>query len=85
MLHTKSIPVDNYLSMFGTANFDMRSLWVNYEVTLFIYDSLFTRQLRALQQTYIDNATPLELSEWTQRPFLKQVMQNALRLASPLL
>lgn len=85
LLHTKSISVDNSLSMFGTANFDMRSLWVNYEVTLFIYDSLFTRQLRALQQTYIDNANPLELSEWTQRPFLKQVMQNALRLASPLL
>ncbi len=85
LLHTKSISVDNSLSMFGTANIDMRSLWVNYEVTLFIYDSTFTRQLRQLQQTYIDNAHAVVLADWTQRPFLKQIMQNALRLASPLL
>ncbi|WP_299881198.1 cardiolipin synthase [uncultured Cocleimonas sp.] len=85
LLHTKSISVDNSLSMFGTANIDMRSLWVNYEVTLFVYDSAFTRQLRLLQQMYIENANSVELSEWIKRPFLKQIMQNALRLASPLL
>ena len=85
LLHTKSITVDNALSMFGTANIDMRSLWVNYEVTLFVYDSFFTHQLRGLQQTYLDKAKTLELSEWSKRPFLKQILQNVLRLASPLL
>ena len=37
LLHTKSISVDGTMSMFGTVNLDMRSLWLNYEVALFIY------------------------------------------------
>ena len=37
LLHTKSISVDKTMSMFGTVNLDMRSLWLNYEIALFIY------------------------------------------------
>ena len=36
LLHTKSISADRTMSMFGTVNLDMRSLWLNYEVALFI-------------------------------------------------
>ena len=42
------------VAMFGTANFDMRSLWLNYEVSLLVYDEGFARDLRALQQSYLD-------------------------------
>ena len=38
LLHTKSIMVDGAISMFGTVNLDMRSMWLNYEVALFVYD-----------------------------------------------
>ena len=38
LLHTKSIMVDGAMSMFGTVNLDMRSLWLNYEVALFVYE-----------------------------------------------
>ncbi len=34
------------MSMFGTVNLDMRSLWINYEVALFVYDSEFAHALR---------------------------------------
>ncbi len=51
LLHTKSIVVDQAMSMFGTVNLDMRSLWINYEVVLFVYDSEFAHALRTLQQT----------------------------------
>ncbi len=34
--------------MFGTVNLDMRSLWINYEVSLFVYDSEFAHALRTL-------------------------------------
>ena len=37
LLHTKSITADQRISMFGTVNLDMRSLWLNYEVALFVY------------------------------------------------
>ena len=36
--------------MFGTVNLDMRSLWINYEVALFVYDPGFATELRGLHK-----------------------------------
>ena len=55
LLHTKSISVDGTMSMFGTVNLDMRSLWLNYEVALFIYQREFADALRALQKSYVES------------------------------
>lgn len=33
LLHTKSVLVDGELSLVGTVNLDMRSLWLNFEIT----------------------------------------------------
>ena len=85
LLHTKSISVDGAISMFGTVNLDMRSLWLNYEVALFVYDPEFAKELRALQQTYIDDAARLDPTQWSKRPFHERFLENALRLTSPLL
>ena len=54
--------------MFGTANFDMRSLWLNYEVSLLVYDPDFVADLRALQQSYLDDADAVMLVPWSKRP-----------------
>jgi cardiolipin synthase len=85
LLHTKSISVDETMSMFGTVNLDMRSLWLNYEVALFIYQAEFATALRALQQTYIAESIRLDPTDWAARPFRKRLIENALRLFSPLL
>ena len=50
--------------MFGTVNLDMRSLWVNYEVSLFDYDKDFSRDFRQLQQTYLDDSASLDPVAW---------------------
>ena len=85
LLHTKSIMVDGGMSMFGTVNLDMRSLWLNYEVALFVYDDIFAGELRALQRTYIDDSDRLDLDTWRKRSFKQRFVENALRLVSPLL
>ncbi len=85
LLHTKSMAVDGTMSMFGTVNFDMRSLWLNYEVALFVYDRAFTETLRALQDSYMRQSTPLDPSVWGRRPFRERLIENTLRLFSPLL
>lgn len=85
LLHTKSIMVDGAISMFGTANLDMRSLWINYEVSLFVYDTGFAEELRALQQAYVDDSDRLQPAAWAARGFTDRFLQNALRLMSPLL
>jgi cardiolipin synthase len=85
LLHTKSISVDGTISMFGTVNLDMRSLWLNYEVALFVYDAGFATDLRALQQRYIEGSQRIDPAGWPARPFGHRFLENALRLASPLL
>jgi cardiolipin synthase A/B len=45
MLHAKAILVDNTLAIVGSANMDMRSLLLNYEVALCIYDPALIKGL----------------------------------------
>ena len=52
LLHSKTITVDDEFSLFGSVNLDMRSLWLNFEATLFIYNQAFTRELRQVQADY---------------------------------
>ena len=49
LLHTKSVLVDGELSLVGTVNLDMRSLWLNFEITLAIDDKGFGADLAAVQ------------------------------------
>ncbi|MGB5745609.1 MAG: phospholipase D-like domain-containing protein [Desulfobacterales bacterium] len=47
MLHAKAILVDDRLAILGSANMDMRSILLNYEIALCLYDSDEIRQLEA--------------------------------------
>jgi len=85
LLHTKSIMVDQHISMFGTANFDMRSLWLNYELSLFIYHESFARNLNKLQRQYIKEAHRLVPEHWENRSIGSKLLENVMRLMSPLL
>lgn len=85
LLHTKSMSVDDTMSMFGTVNLDMRSLWLNYEVALFVYQAEFAQALRGLQQTYIDQSVRVDAASWSARPIRERLLENTLRLFSPLL
>ena len=85
LLHTKSIMADGDISMFGTVNLDMRSLWLNYEVALFVYGAAFAADLGALQQTYLAGSERLDPAIWARRPITHRFVENALRLVGPLL
>ena len=64
LLHTKSITADRSISMFGTVNLDMRSLWLNYEVALFVYDVEFGTALHGLQESYMARSDLLDPAAW---------------------
>lgn len=85
LLHTKSLIVDDAIAMFGTVNFDMRSLWLNYEVALFLYDAGFATTLRGLQEGYIADAEEIDAAAWAARPAHFRFVENAVRLVGPLL
>jgi len=85
LLHTKSIVADRHLVMFGTVNLDMRSLWLNYEVALFIYGESAGQDIGALQDRYIAQSVELDAAKWRQRPMSQRLLENCLRLVSPIL
>jgi cardiolipin synthase len=85
LLHTKSVAVDERLAMFGTHNMDLRSLWLNFEVSLFVYDDGFGATLAELHEQYLRQCEPLDAAAWRTRPWSGRLWDNLLRLFSPLL
>jgi cardiolipin synthase len=85
LLHTKSVTIDGATSLFGTLNMDPRSLRLNFEITLAIYDTAFTRQLRQLQMHYLEQSDWLALDRWNERGVGTRVLENLAKLLSPLL
>ena len=52
LLHTKCVLVDRSTILFGTVNLDMRSVWLNFELTLIIYDRDFGQTMALLLESY---------------------------------
>ena len=52
----------------GTVNLDMRSLWLNFEITLVIDDAGFGSDLAAVQDDYISRSRLLDARLWLKRP-----------------
>jgi cardiolipin synthase len=85
LLHTKSVVVDRQVALFGSVNLDVRSFWLDFEVTLGVYAPDFAQRLLALQDKYIEDSIPVDPQAWSQRPDRERFMENLTRLCSPLL
>jgi cardiolipin synthase len=85
LLHTKSITVDERFSLFGSLNLDPRSLRLDFEITLVVYDRDFNRALRQLQQTYLDRSQFLDTATCNARSAVERFAEDTARLAGPLL
>jgi cardiolipin synthase len=85
LLHTKSLAIDGQLSLFGSLNLDPRSLRLDFEVTLAVYDAEFTAALRQLQKTYLERCDWLDLAACRSRSHIERFTEDAARLVGPLL
>lgn len=68
---------------------DMRSFYLNMEVTLAIYRTNeafgLLDELAQLQEQYLSGCDFVNPNDWHQRKFYQQVRDGAVRLMSPLL
>lgn len=85
LLHAKTLSVDDTLAVVGTANFDIRSFAINFELSLVAYGHAANEALVAEQRRYIDQSRPADAAAWGARPEWKQAAENIARLMSPLL
>lgn len=83
LLHTKSITIDDDFSLFGSLNLDLRSLVLNFEATLAVYDRTFNAALRELQCSYLAQSAPLAGS--APQPVARRIVENIACLVAPLL
>ena len=85
LLHAKTVVIDDDYCLFGTVNIDMRSFYLNMEVSLAIYTPEMVAQVADCQKVYLENCRILDSDEWQQRHGSKRLFDNVVRLFSPLL
>jgi cardiolipin synthase A/B len=81
MMHAKAIVFDDELAVIGSANMDMRSLFLNYEVALFVSGRAeVERVARWASWLMADSVRELPRPGWA-----RELGENVVRLLSPLL
>ena len=83
--HTKLMLVDGAWTLFGSANWDQRSLRLNFEYSVECYDRPLATRLDALLDERFAAARRWRLSDHLARAFPRQVRDGLARLALPYL
>ncbi len=73
------------VALFGTVNIDIRSFFLNLELSVVIYDTATSALLWQESGAYLASSETLDLASWEKRPEWHKFLENILRLASPLL
>ena len=84
-LHSKTVCVDGEISSVGSANWDIRSFSINYELTAVIYDKDVSQQLVAAFQADLADCVAFDVASYNSRGRLLRFRDSLARLASPLL
>ncbi len=84
-IHAKTLLADGIAASVGTANMDIRSFQINFEVNAFIYDHSIVEQMENDFLIDIADSEEILLEDYLKRPFLNKFKEAAGRLLSPLL
>jgi cardiolipin synthase len=81
MMHAKVTLIDSDIAVLGSANLDMRSLFLDYEISVFVYSATEIDQLSAwFQNLLVDCAGELARPGRT-----RQLAEDLGRLLAPLM
>ena len=83
--HSKLMVVDAHWVLLGSANWDARSLRLNFELNLECYGHDFAGEMEAVIQRKLHGAHEVTLAEVTARPLPAQLRDAIARLFSPYL
>ena len=84
-LHAKTIMVDGKIASVGTANIDVRSFRLNFEVNAFLYSEEVTQRLLAHFEEDITKSKILTYEDYQQRSLWIKFKESIARLISPIL
>jgi cardiolipin synthase len=85
MLHAKVLTVDSLYTMTGSANLDIRSLRINFELNVLLTCPATARAVDAVFDHSAEESRPVTLEEYQRRPFRHRVAEAVFRPVAPLL
>jgi len=83
--HSKLLLVDGRWALVGSANWDARSLRLNFEYNLECHDRALSNTLDGYFEARLARSRRLELSELRGQPLWKRLRNSTARLLSPYL
>lgn len=84
-LHSKFLIIDNMIASFGSANFDYRSLYQNFEMNYMVYDMELIGYLRQLFFEDLAESEIITKSMIAERGFVAKTKESISRLMSPII
>lgn len=85
MLHAKYMVIDSAVAVIGSANLDVRSLYLDYEITALFYDRQVTCELAEVFRSDLAGAEEVTVAERAALPWRWRFAEGAARILSPLL
>lgn len=85
MLHAKTFVIDRQIASIGSANLDLRSFDLNFEVSSIIYDEDIALELAEIFEKDCLDATEITFKNWKKRSRWKKTIEKIMRLISPFL
>lgn len=84
-VHAKTMVVDEMVSIVGTANMDVRSFDLNFEINAVVYGKEINRQLTEAFMNDLAYSEEITLQDWLKRGMVQRFIDASARLLSPLL
>jgi cardiolipin synthase A/B len=84
-LHAKTLVIDGQVASVGTANLDIRSFKLNFEMNAFIYDTQTSAKLQRIFEDDMKNSSEMTLEIYSERPMMNRFKESISRLLSPIL
>ena len=84
-LHSKMVLIDDSITSIGTANMDIRSFELNFEVNALIYSKEIAKKQRKAFEEDIKKSTELTLEEYNSRSRMVKIKEGVSELFSSLL
>lgn len=83
-LHQKIILIDDHSASVGTVNLDNRSFRLNFEITAFIPDRSFSKQVETMLIQDFSYCREVALEELEKRPLWRKLVSRAAYLLAPI-
>ena len=84
-IHSKTIIADGKVASIGTANLDIRSFQLNFEINAVIYDNNFTEEQEKIFINDMKNSKRVTMEEYNNRSRSIKIKEALIRLIAPIL